>query len=109
VSPPDNARNRSAWVYHFDPADNAVATLHRDAPFPQSSVAVLFGGQNNNRHSMRQLQDVQVHLGHQNVKIEGVYNSPGLWVDANGNYFVHATERATAERDGTLPQPAPQP
>ncbi len=72
-------------------------------------AAVLFGGQNNNRGSMRQLQHVRSHLGLHSVTIGGVYNSPGLWVDSNGNYFVHGFERAGAERDGTLPPPAPQP
>jgi hypothetical protein len=56
---------------------------------------------------MGSLNDVANSLRARNVTIDGVYNSPGLWVDRNGNYYVHGAERRTAEKDGTQPAPAP--
>jgi len=46
-----------------------------------------------------------------NITVDGVYNSPGMWVDSAGGYFVHGTEAGsgTRESDGTLPIPPPSP
>jgi len=107
VGPPDRAGNREIWVYHFQSGDNVSGTLNRDGPFPKGSKAVIFGGQNGVRESMGSLNDVESSLRGCNVTIDGVYNSPGLWVDRNGNYFVHSAERRTTEKDGTQPTPPP--
>jgi hypothetical protein len=90
-------------VYHFSPDGNCpVRTLRRDGPFPPEAKAVLFGGDDTCRNSMGILAAANRYLRNK-IPIDGVYNSPGLWVDAEGNYHDFPFEARTRQDDGTRP------
>ncbi len=111
VSPPNKAGLRDVWTFHFNSGDDPNTTLNRNGPFPKGSHAVIAGGQNGERISNGTLQSVETYLNKNkaNITVDGLYNSPGIWVDSNGNYFVHTRERKNAEKDGTAPTPLPGP
>jgi RHS repeat-associated protein len=103
VGPPDDEGNvESISVYHFYPTDDPVRTLQRDRPFPPGAKAVLFGGDDTCRNSMGILAAANRYLRNK-IPIDGVYNSPGLWVDAEGNYHDFPFEARTRQDDGTRP------
>ena len=105
LGPP--AARREVWAYHFEPDDHPPATLNRDAPFPAGSTAILFGGKNGEASTAGLLDAILPNLQTQGVTVIGLYNSPGLWVDNSGNFYVTASERHTAENDGTSPPKDP--
>jgi hypothetical protein len=104
VGPKDAAGKRIIWVYHFNPGDNPRATFKRDK-FPKGSHAVIAGGDDNDPASTSTLYDVLASLVLAEAIIDGVYNSPGIWVDSKGKYYVYEVERIQANMDGTKPLP----
>jgi len=105
LGPPST--RREVWVYHFEADDHPAATLNGNSPFPAGSTAVLFGGQNGSASSSGLIDSILPSLQTHGVTVNGLYNSPGLWVDNAGNFYVRASERRTAENDGTLPTQDP--
>jgi RHS repeat-associated protein len=106
TSPPNDAGTRSAWAYHFGTKHNPSSTLRRDGGwfgFPRGSKAVLGGGDDRCPNSMGTLFYAWDQLQRQGISIDGIYNTPSLWVDADGNY--HTFPHYTVVDDGTFPTP----
>jgi hypothetical protein len=114
VGPCNDVGRRTAWVYHFAATHDPLHTLTRDGGmygqrFPRGSAAVVFGGNNDDQWSMGTLSRVHMYLEaariRGNLRILGVYNSPGLWVDGARLFYTFGPEHDLRYLDGTNPPP----
>ena len=66
-----------------------------------------FGGDDDDPSTSGLLQQIAKFLNGQksDITIDGLYNSPGMWVDSAGNYYVTPDQCSAATKDGTNPVP----
>ncbi len=105
VSPPfrSDATTRIR-VYHFDAGDDPIATLNRDRfKFTKGSRIALAGGDAKDPISMGTLEAIWSFIAHSHTGLhfDGIHNTPGLWVDNNGTYYVTEIEMLRRTIDGT--------
>ncbi len=80
-------------VYHFQVGDDVSAALGALGDVPGCTSVALAGGDGSNGSNQliqQVLNWVQAH--NDAAAIDGYYDGPGLWVDADGNYHHHNTE-----------------
>jgi hypothetical protein len=105
VSPPDSNGNVTVWVYHFQATDNPNATLQNSGGFPPGSTVVLSGGWDTDPQSMGTLQSINTFLNsHPGINVAGYFNTPALYVNASGQFFVFQSAIDTRD-DRTIAQP----
>lgn len=105
VSPPDSNGNVTVWVYHFQATDNPNATLQNSGGFPPGSTVVLSGGWDTDPQSMGTLQSINTFLNsHPGINVAGYFNTPALYVNASGQFFVFESAIDTRD-DRTIAQP----
>ena len=88
------------FVYHFDADDNPPATLARDHALVPGAEVTIFGGSNGDTSSCglyRSIIDL-IPVGGP-IGFSGISAASALWVDRDGNLFIHSVEASIRESD----------
>ena len=86
-------------VYHFEADDHPPNTLARDGALAPGAEVILFGGSNGNESRNGLYKSIIDAIPGSGATMRGISGKCGLWVDKDGNLFIHAAEQAFPESE----------
>ncbi len=86
-------QNKKVYIYHFYNTQSPMTTLESTGVFLNGSHAAIFGG-DNSPESNKTLLILMDHLrNNPEIKIDGFSNTEGLYVGADGKYYIYKTTK----------------
>ena len=88
-------------IYHFNTANDPIATLMRDSHLIAENSHVLLAGGDNTPQSNGTLSSANRYLAtREDLIIDGYVNYPGIFVDGEGKYYTTKALTTTREKAG---------